>query len=232
MFIGEHDSTWDEKLPLPLMSYRSVVHDTIGYTPSMLVYGRDITMPVDLVWGCPDEQPVKYCKYVADLRDPLESVHEFARSQTQLTHARAKRHCDLPADHSRFDVGDAVWMHNLQRKKGTCPKLPKQLDGPYCVADQINDVMYRKRRGPRNTRKLVPKNRLRPDRGAPVETRWAAIDSHNPRQRSGPGPGHVATSGCQPTAPAREQSSAASGRQVSEGRGVNLHDIVTDSAHI
>ena len=46
MFIGENQDTWDQKLPLLLMSYRSAVHDTTGYMPSMLTYGHEITMPV------------------------------------------------------------------------------------------------------------------------------------------------------------------------------------------
>ena len=37
MFIGEQQYTWEQKLPLFLMSYRSAVHNTSGYTPSMLV---------------------------------------------------------------------------------------------------------------------------------------------------------------------------------------------------
>ena len=89
------------------MSYRLAVLDTTGYGPSMLTYGREITLPVDLVYGRPDEEPVEYCRYVADLSDRLDSVHEFARSQAQPTHGRAKRHYnDLRADRNRFDVGD------------------------------------------------------------------------------------------------------------------------------
>ena len=56
MFIGEHQDTWDQRLPLLLMSYQSAVHDTTGYTPSMLTYGHEITVPVDLVYGRPDEE--------------------------------------------------------------------------------------------------------------------------------------------------------------------------------
>ena len=54
MFIGEHQDTWDRKLPLLLMSYRSAVHDTTGYMLSMLTYGREITMYIGLVYGRPD----------------------------------------------------------------------------------------------------------------------------------------------------------------------------------
>ena len=86
MFIGEHQDTWDQKLPQFLISYRSAEHNTIGYTLSMLTYGREVTMLVYLVCGRPDEEPVEYCRYVADLRDRLDYVHEFARSQAQLTH--------------------------------------------------------------------------------------------------------------------------------------------------
>ena len=149
------------------------MHDTTGYTPSMLTHGREITMPVVLVCWRPNEEPIEYCRCVANLRDRLDSVHEFARSQAQLTHDRARRHCDLRADRNQFDVGDPVWVNNLQRKKGMCPKLAKQWEGPYYVADQVNDVLYRVQRGPP---KLAHK-----DRGSTVDARWAAITRDNRR---------------------------------------------------
>ena len=137
MFIGEHQDTWDQKPPLLLTSYRSAMHDTTGYTPSMLTYGREISLPVDLVYGRPGEEPVEYCRY---LRDRLDSVQELARSQAPLTHGIAKRHTDLRAGRNRFEVGDPVWMNNPQRKKGLCPKLAKQWEGPSLTGSTMSCI--------------------------------------------------------------------------------------------
>ena len=68
MFVGEYQGTWDHKFPLLLMSYRSAVHDTTKCTPSLLMFGREMRLPIDLIYGRPDDTPVTYCEYVSDLR--------------------------------------------------------------------------------------------------------------------------------------------------------------------
>ena len=42
-----------------------------------------------------------------------------------------------------FEAGDAVWLHNPQRKPGRSPKLTRAWEGPYTVIKAINDVVYR-----------------------------------------------------------------------------------------
>ena len=62
--------------------------------------------------------------------------------------------------------GDAVWLHNPQRKKGLSPKLQRPWQGPYLVLKRINDVIYRIQLGPSIRPKVVHSNRLWKYRGA------------------------------------------------------------------
>ena len=123
MFIGQHQSTWDQQLPMLLLSYRSAVHETTGFSPSMLVYGRELTLPVDLMYGRPDEGYSGQSQYVSDMQRRLDAVHSFARDTASLHNSRTKRRYDLRADTSLFETGDLVWLANPQRTKGVCPKL-------------------------------------------------------------------------------------------------------------
>jgi len=54
-----------------MAAYRATQHDATGYSPNMLVLGRETRAPPDLVYGAPDEgtSEVTYDKYVAELRD-------------------------------------------------------------------------------------------------------------------------------------------------------------------
>ncbi len=36
-----------------------------------------------------------------------------------------------------------VWLYNPARKKGRCPKLLQDWDGPYMIVKPLNDVVYR-----------------------------------------------------------------------------------------
>ena len=59
-----------------------------------------------------------------------------------------------------LDVGDAVWLHNPQRKKGLSPKLQRPWEGPYIVTKVINDSVYRIQLGAKTKPKVVHRNRL------------------------------------------------------------------------
>ena len=175
MFIGQHQGTWDKQLPMLLLSYRSAMHEATGFTPSMLLNGRELTLPVDLMYGRPDEEYTSQSQYVCDLQRRLEAVHSFARSTASRHHNRSKRRYDLRADTSRFEPGDRVWMANPQRKKGVCPKLTNPWEGPYTVCSRRNDVLYRLQKGPRSQPKLVHRDRLRPYHGVANDQRWSVM---------------------------------------------------------
>ena len=71
MFIDQHQGTWDKQLPMLLLSYRAAVHDATGFTPSMLMNGRELTLPVELMYGRPDEMYTGQSQYVCDLQRRL-----------------------------------------------------------------------------------------------------------------------------------------------------------------
>ncbi len=56
-----------------LMDYRSSVHASTKFTPNMLLLGREIELPIDLVIGSPPEEQTNY---VDSFRASIEVVHE------------------------------------------------------------------------------------------------------------------------------------------------------------
>ena len=69
--MSDHQRDWDARLPYAMAVYRATQHDATGYSPNMLVLGRETRAPPDLVYGAPDEDSseVTYDKYVVDMRD-------------------------------------------------------------------------------------------------------------------------------------------------------------------
>ena len=47
----------EDHLPLLLMAYRTAIHESTGCTPASLMLGRDLRLPIDLLYGRPDEEP-------------------------------------------------------------------------------------------------------------------------------------------------------------------------------
>lgn len=66
--------------------------------------------------------------------EKLLRVHHFARIHLKMSSDRMKQRYDLLVQEEQpLEAGDAVWLHNPLRKKGLCPKLQRQWQGPYLV---------------------------------------------------------------------------------------------------
>lgn len=68
-------------IPYAVMAYRATKHRATGFTPNYMMFGREISEPVDLVAGLPpDSDPVTSApEYVLQMRQRLELAHSITR---------------------------------------------------------------------------------------------------------------------------------------------------------
>jgi len=97
------------------------------------MFGRDLRLPIDLIYGRPEKLCQTTSEYLQDLSQRLECVQEFARSHLKTKSDYMKERYDVMANGQPLKAGDAVWLHNPQRKKGLSPKLCRPWEGPYTV---------------------------------------------------------------------------------------------------
>ena len=160
-FADHNQKDWEEHIPFLLMAYRSATHDTTSCSPARMMLGRELKMPIDLMFGrLEDEPPQTATNYASMLQEQLERVHEFARGHMQLMSNRMKQRYDSLLEYQPLEAGEAVWLHNPQRKKGLTPKLQRPCQGPYIVTKRINDLVYRIQLGPKAKPNVVHRNRL------------------------------------------------------------------------
>ena len=65
---------WDDRLPFVLAAYRSTKHESTGFSPNFLTFGRENRAPVDLILGSNDDDDSKfnsYDGYVADFQEKI-----------------------------------------------------------------------------------------------------------------------------------------------------------------
>lgn len=160
-FMDDNQKDWDTHVPLLLMAYKIAVHDTTGYNPSQPMMGRDLQLLIDLLIGCPEDEVCHHIStYAEELQAHLERVHTFARSHMQLKTDSMKECYDAASNYDQLDVGDPVWLHCPQRKKGLSPQLMRQWQGPYLVTKHINDMVYRVQLKPQTKSKVIHRNRF------------------------------------------------------------------------
>ncbi|GFY27865.1 retrovirus-related Pol polyprotein from transposon 412 [Trichonephila clavipes] len=141
--VSKNQQDWDQKVPLFLLAYRSAVHETTGYSPSQMLFGRDLRLPCDLLFGRPPDTPSSPEEYVQNLQARFEDVHNLARERINLRTEKMKTRYDTKATGHQFKEGDKVWFYNPTRRKGLSPKLQSHWDGPYTILKIINDVVIR-----------------------------------------------------------------------------------------
>jgi len=161
-YVSDHQRDWDEHLPLMMMAYRSSVHASTQYTPFCLLFGHEVRLPVDVMFGRQPNHKPEVSDYVRNLRGTLEEVHEHAREHLRAAQKRQKDHYDQRIAGEQIEVGDRVFLHEPAVKKGQTKKLHSPWQGPYIVITRIGDVTYRIQAvdNPRR-RKVVHFNRLK-----------------------------------------------------------------------
>lgn len=190
LFVDDHQRDWDCYVPLLLMAYRSAVHESTRCTPAKLVFGRELRLPVDLVYGRPpEEQQRPVTEFVQNLVNVTEEVHKFARANLRMASDHMKQYHDVEADGVQFDPGDLVWLYNPRRKKGISPKLTSPWQGPYRVLKRINDLVYRVQMTPKGKPKVVHHNRLWKYRGnLATEPMTESVPDNSARSSRGSSP--------------------------------------------
>lgn len=162
MFISEHQRDWDEWIPLFLLAYRSSRHEVLQMTPSMVLYGQELRLPIQLWRGFPPENTKDDDKtgYISWITEKMRRINEFVRHRLEYSSSKMKTWYDSHIRSITFLPGDQVWLYQPRRIKGRCPKLQSDWEGPYTVVDQLNAVIYQIQRSSKSKCKVVHVNRL------------------------------------------------------------------------
>ena len=131
----------------------------------MMTYGRELNLPVDLIYGAPPSsvQPGQEPhQYVAELEQAILKVHEIARTKMLKAANRQKKNYDLKQYKYNYKKGDLVWLFTPAIKKNRVKKLSSRWNGPYQVVEPLSDVVIKIRRRPRAKELVVHHNRLKP----------------------------------------------------------------------
>ena len=93
-YAKDEPDEWDRHIPFVLFAYREAPHESTGYSPFQLLYGRNIRGPLQLVKECwedtdEDGNQESLVSYVLQTRDRLKKMHEL--SQVKETEAKNKQ---------------------------------------------------------------------------------------------------------------------------------------------
>jgi len=166
-YISPSQKDWDELLPLLLMAYRSSEHDSTKMTPNMLMLGREVNLPADLLYPPPPGQNEKLetYQYIGKFQDKLTKVHEIAREKMLKASEKQKLYYDHRSRKPSYAVGDPVWLRIYKKTVGKTPKLQFKWEGPYKVVAALSDVTVKIQKTAKAPVKVIHVNKLKPYQG-------------------------------------------------------------------
>jgi hypothetical protein len=116
--VTSHQRVWEEILPLFLLAYRASTHDTTGLTPASLVFGRELRLLCDLLFGVHPDKERTTTNYAADLVDHLHDIHNYDRQHLKLASDRMKTRYDKVANSAGYQEGHRVWFYRKPARRG------------------------------------------------------------------------------------------------------------------
>ena len=144
-FLRHRQNTWDEYLPQLAASIRATPHRQTGFTPNMLMLGREVWSPIDLTFRpCLDKVKDRTAaEFLKDLRDTLVSIHEITRENLSQSQQYEKKRYDLLLCESQYSVGDIVFRLNHTSKLHESAKLKCPWEGPFVVTEVLSPVLVK-----------------------------------------------------------------------------------------
>ena len=140
--VLDQPQDWEDYLPDCLLAIRTAKHRQIGISPYFALFGRDASLPLDIIYGLPPEttasNPVEYAQ---KLRKRLDTVFSQARLHLQASISRARRQYSNSVQGRPLAPGDLVWLFTPNLSTGG-KKLSRLWTGPWQVTEELSPVLF------------------------------------------------------------------------------------------
>ena len=169
--VADNQKDWDVHLPFLLCAYRSARHESTGFSPNMLIFGRELIAPIDLVCGLPESEHEAYnsaSDFVAKRRELLDNAFNLVRRHLKTSVDRNKHYYDMRVKPNEFDVGQFVLYYYPRKYVGRSPKWQKFFVGPFLILKVLGPNSYLIQRSQRAVPIVTHVDKLKAYLGPPL----------------------------------------------------------------
>ena len=138
-FVDKNATNWDLYIGVLMAAYRSTPHPATEYSSIMLMFGREVDMPNQLLFPLPSSHTyLDPDYYVASIKDKLEEIYHSIRKNLNMSAVTQKKNYDTRISQTQFSRGTLVYKFNNVFKR-----LEERWSGPYVVTDVLSPVLYK-----------------------------------------------------------------------------------------
>lgn len=152
---------WPQQVQTLTFAYNATVHETTGYAPFFLMFGRVPRLPVDVMFRQVLNDPgvVDYDSYAGSLLSCLKSAMEIAQKHSTVEQQHQTRQYNKRVKGTYLSVGDRVLVAN-QGERGKRKLADKWEDGVYTVVGVNPSIHVYKIQDIGGRTRVVHRNRL------------------------------------------------------------------------
>jgi hypothetical protein len=134
---------WDDYLAAIAFAYRIATVNSIGFSPFFMVFGRQPTLPTDVLYGSETEIETDLEKYAVRHTKILRETYAKAIEIQKVTDAKKKAYFDQKKVAVEFAVGDKILIPSKVQVSGLSKKLQQKNLGPFSVVEKTSEVNYK-----------------------------------------------------------------------------------------
>ncbi|KAL6455152.1 hypothetical protein MHYP_G00364050 [Metynnis hypsauchen] len=146
-YVGDKHTSWDKYIPQICFALRTAPHESTGHSPSLMLYGRELDTPLDLLTQpSPEGMDEPDIPYPENLRASIREAHDHAHAALEASHVRRKHYYDKRRREVSYQVDDLVKVKTHPRSDALAnftAKLAPVYSGPFRVSEKLSDVNYR-----------------------------------------------------------------------------------------
>ena len=158
--------SWCKLIWMCTLAYNNMPHESTRIAPSMMVFGRHLRVPLDLVapvtnrdeWA---ERVTYNEEYVLKLQNVLHDLHSKASQNLTQASIKQAKYYNNRLVYSPYSIGDAVYYHYPVKGKHDSKDHYYPWKGPYFITSKLSECLYRVQEGPDKTPFVVHYNKLK-----------------------------------------------------------------------
>jgi len=123
--VDEKPKDWDVHVAYVMTAYNATVRSAIGFTPNLLVFGREMRYPIELMYVGVEDKTLddkNNSDFVEDQRKNFQEGFDRARDSIGPNADRSKNRYDMRVKLNVYVVGDWVFYFCPRHRVGRSPK--------------------------------------------------------------------------------------------------------------
>ncbi|VDI63694.1 Hypothetical predicted protein [Mytilus galloprovincialis] len=96
-FVNKNVNDWDVYIGILMSAYRSMIHPATGFTPNMMMLGREVILPNHIIFPLKislEQSMFTNNNYVEKLQSQFEEIYHLARENLRASPQRKKKDYD------------------------------------------------------------------------------------------------------------------------------------------